>query len=199
MGEIIKLLLGFVTKPWKGVWVALFTILCSVLVFLYMERGVIDQLVRERYVEPHIDYEMTEQVAEDLLGFSDLVVVYEVDLQDNTQRAIKVVPSDDGRPPLLGLVVPFIPTGPSVQVVITEITGAIVCWNINAVAREEASPHVRWYQDHGYSYACARKIPGEPGRVLGLVHLVWKEKPDRPIEYSARVAIGSRLEEMVAW
>lgn len=197
--EILKNLLGWLKRPWQGIFLIFFVPICAVLVFLWMEREVLDELLRRNFATPALDMTKVESVSDYLLGLSDLVVVYEVSLEDNTQRSVHVNPKTEAHPPLLGMTVPFIPQGRSAGIVITELTGAIVCWNLNEVPEEEASQHIRWYQKHEYTYSCARKLPSNPGDVVGLVHMVWHKKPDRSIEYSARVAMGSRLDDMVKW
>lgn len=199
MIELIKNILSWLKRPWQGVFLIFFVPLCAALVFLWMEREVIDELFRQNFSTPRLNMKAVEEVSGTLLGISDLVVVYEVVLTDNTQRAVFVAPPSQAHPPLLGMTVPFIPQGRSSNIVISELTGAIVCWDLTTIDKEDASQHVRWYQKNGFVYVCARKVPGTPGNIVGLVHMVWTQKPERSMEYSARVAMSANLDDMVEW
>ena len=188
MIEALKSLFSWVDRPWKALAVLVTLPLLLIGWLTYTERELVDEYLQGIVGEPEINTEAFDAVAEDLLRFSDIVLLFSVDMALNSQTVIDFAAKDESQTPV-GIEALFLEKDDDLDLVVDALRNQTICVDYPTIAPEDLSPVGVWMVEHGYLWACGHKLPSGTSAVAGFVTIGWKVEPSERDKQVADVAL----------
>jgi hypothetical protein len=183
---------GYIDKPWKVLAVIVLIIFGGGAYLIWDMR----QMILESWLTPTSSDKPVllvndvpaalEKIVEE--STADMVQIWAVDLNQNSQRFIAARKKDGTRPPIPEpRRLPIIVTSSDAKRLADVIAGNPVCLDIPPTG----SPLARRLAEKGMKRGCAVPIPPSPIAFVGVIYLAWEEVPDQSVE---DVAVGATRE-----
>jgi uncharacterized membrane protein len=193
--RVLGRVLGFMDRPWKAVAVIALLIVLGVGFGLWEARHeIIPRLfkdVRPLALNSDVSGELDDIIANTK---ADLVLVWAVDLANNTVRLIDARQRGGGAWVFTPRRLPAIEAGTDPDTVAKLSRGTSVC----ADPAQRSSLLQRRFAADGMRWDCAIPVPPSHAQpLIGLLYLGWKERPDAVSEETALTVAGDAAEHMV--
>ena len=188
MFDWLKPVVDWLDKPWKALALAALSLLAGLMWAAWIERQILVDYIRSQVSSLHLDLEAAQDSLPTLLRYADFVVLWEVDPARNYQKVIAAFGGDDEqRAEVLGSEHPYVSDIVRPGLIAREIEGETIC-----VSHDH-------YLTLPFTYVCAQKIPTYLPGVIGIVHILWTEKPDEVTENQAIVVMRFVTEKLAVW
>ena len=180
VADLLGRVLGFIDRPWKAVVIFLGIIVGGFGWLLYAHE---DELI-EAWLTPDAAALKVADVPEALDRLveesgADLVQIWAVDLNANSQRFVAARRNDGERPVIPApRRLPIIVTTSDVKALVAVLAGTPVCIALTG----PGSPLVRRLAERGMKRGCAIPIPPSPEAFVGVIYLGWFVAPDQSVE-----------------
>lgn len=194
--SIVKTVLDYAASPWKFFGLILLALFAFGGIMVYVEREAIATYVLKSLGTPRLNEKDAEPVLLRAIRESRARAggVWRVDLSNNLQTLIYAV--DTAVHPLhifeLGYTYPVISTGSSIKVAAALMNGQSICYDPaesnETPAQELAKAGAKWL--------CSASIPMGLGAFIGLIHIIYDEKPDPYIEQACLRAMAEAASEL---
>lgn len=183
--SVVKTVLDYAASPWRFAAVVLLVFISFASFMIYVEREVIATYVIKNLSKPRLDmakgHEVLVHTIRDARARSG--VLWSVDLENNLQTIVNTSNfSGDPLPGVdVGYTAPIISTGSLVRVAAALMNGQPICFD---PADSKELPHQKMVEG-GVKWTCASPIPSGLGAFVGLIHVMYFEKPDQYVEQAA--------------
>lgn len=183
--SVVKAMLDYAASPWKFAALVLLVVVSFSAFMVYIEREAIATRVLQGLARPRLNLDNAQQVLAFVVrdGRANYSALWEIDLDNNLQRVTHTADKSGG--PIqgaeAGYTAPIMTTGTNVKVAAALMNGQIVCFDPSTSGE---LPHKKMVAND-IVWVCASGVPSGLGAFVGLLHVMWTEKPDPAVEQAA--------------
>jgi hypothetical protein len=194
--SIVSSVLTYAASPWQFAGLVLLAVLTFGGVMTYVEREAIATYVLKSLKSPKLDMKngqkvLTRVVRESRAKFG---ILWSVDLHNNLQTVVNTTDfsGENLKSIDIGYTWPIISVGSNIKIAAALMNGQSICFD---PADSNEVPHQTMSKD-GVKWICATSIPNGLGAWVGLMHIMWIDKPDQYVEQAALRALAEASSEL---
>lgn len=196
VASVVRSVLDYAASPWQFAGLVFLGLLAFCGVMTYVEREAIATYVLKSLKSPRLDLKngqkvLTRVVRESRAKFG---ILWSVDLHNNLQTVVNTTDfsGENLKSIDIGLTWPIISVGSNIKIAAALMNGQSICFDPND---SNEVPHQTMAKD-GVKWICATSIPNGLGAWVGLMHIMWIEKPDQYVEQAALRALAEASSEL---
>ena len=195
--SIVQTVLNYAATPWRFFGLIFLALMTFGGVMVYVERGDIATYVLKSLGTPKLDTVNAEKVLTRVVRQSQAQGggIWSVDIANNLQTLIVTAnfTSMPMAPPIdTGFSYPLISTGTSVKVAAALMNGQSICYD----PAESNEVPAQALAKAGAKWLCATSVPNGLGAFVGLIHIVYSQKPDPYVEQACLRAMAEAATEL---
>lgn len=194
--SIVQTVLNYAASPWRFLALVLMAILAFGGLMIYLEREAIATYTLKSLGKPRLDIASAQKVITKTVADSRAQGggIWSVDIENNLQTLVAAsnFTSIPATAIDIGHSYPFISTG-------TDIKAAAALMNGQSYCYDPAESHELQIQElakHGAKWLCTSPIPNGLGAFVGLIHVVYLERPDEYVEQACLRAMAEAASEL---
>lgn len=196
VASVVRSVLDYAATPWKFFGLMLLALFAFGGVMTYVEREAIATYVLKSLKSPKLDMKNGQKVLVRVVRESRAKygILWSVDLHNNLQTVVNT--ADYSGDPLksieIGYTWPIISVGSNIKIAAALMNGQSICFDPND---SNETPHQSMAKE-GVKWICATSIPNGLGAWVGLMHIMWIDKPDQYVEQAALRALAEASSEL---
>lgn len=194
--SIVRTVLDYAATPWRFFALVFLGIVTFGGIMAYVERGDIAAYVLKSLGTPKLDTASAERILTRTVRQSQAQGggIWSVDIANNLQTLVASanftnVPT---APVDVGYTYPLISTGSSIKAAAALMNGQSICYD----PAESNEVPMKELAKRGAKWLCATSIPNGLGAFVGLIHIVYFEKPDPYVEQACLRAMAEAASEL---
>ena len=188
--SIVQTVLAYAASPWRFAGLIVLLTLSFSGVMVYVEREQIATFVIKNLSKPRLDIENGHKILVKTVRNSSARygLLWSVDLENNLQVLVdntnySGLPLDNVNN---GDSAPFLSNGSDVRIAAALMSAQSICFDPSTT---HEIPHQRM-AERGIKWVCGTPIPSGLGAFIGLMHVLYEQKPDQYVEQAALAALA---------
>jgi hypothetical protein len=183
--SVVKTVLEYAASPWKFAALFILAVFAFSAFMVYVEREVIATRVLQNLGKPRLDLHNAQKIIASAVKDSraKYAALWEIDLDNNLQRLTHSadMTGDTIQGTEIGYSAPIMTPGSNVKVAAALMNGQAICFDPR---QSDELPHKKMVAND-VVWVCASTVPSGLGAFVGLLHIMYLEKPDQSIEQAA--------------
>lgn len=188
--SVVKTVLDYAASPWKFAALVLLVVVSFSAFMIYVEREAIATRVLQGLARPRLDLANAQKIIAAAVKDSraKYAALWEIDLDNNLQRLTHSadMTGDTIQGTEIGYSAPIMTPGSNVKVAAALMNGQTVCFDPR---QSDELPHKKMVAND-VVWVCASGVPSGLGAFVGLLHIMYLEKPEPAIEQAAMRALS---------